>query len=31
MLEGIPVSIILNDLTALQGAARCAALDGGLA
>ncbi|HLI80050.1 MAG TPA: glucokinase [Candidatus Binataceae bacterium] len=31
MLEAIPVSIILNDLTALQGAARCAALAGGLA
>jgi glucokinase len=31
MLEGIPISIILNDLTALQGAARCAALDGGIA
>ena len=31
MLEAIPVSIILNDLTALQGAARCAALDAGLA
>lgn len=31
LLEGIPVSIILNDLTALMGAARCAALDAGLA
>lgn len=31
MLEAIPVSIILNDLTALQGAARCAALDGEIA
>ena len=31
MLEGIPIRIILNDLTALQGAARCAALDAGLA
>jgi glucokinase len=30
MLAGVPVSIILNDLTALNGAARCAALDGGL-
>jgi len=31
LLESIPVSIILNDLTALMGAARCAALDVGLA
>ena len=31
LLEGMPVSIILNDLTALRGAARCAALDAGLA
>ncbi len=31
MLEGIPINIILNDLTALQGAARCAALDSGIA
>jgi len=31
MLEAIPVRIILNDLTALQGAARCAALDAGRA
>jgi glucokinase len=31
LLEAIPVSIILNDLTALMGAARCAALDAGLA
>jgi glucokinase len=30
MLAGVPVSIILNDLTALSGAARCAALDAGL-
>lgn len=31
LLEAMPVSIILNDLTALRGAARCAALDAGLA
>jgi glucokinase len=31
LLRSIPVSIILNDLTALMGAARCAALDAGLA
>ena len=31
LLEEMPVSIILNDLTALMGAARCAALDAGLA
>jgi glucokinase len=30
LLEAIPVSIVLNDLTALMGAARCAALDAGL-
>ena len=31
LLERIPVRIVLNDLTALMGAARCAALDAGLA
>ena len=31
LLERTPVRIVLNDLTALQGAARCAALDAGLA
>ena len=31
LLEEMPVSVILNDLTALMGAARCAALDAGLA